>query len=115
MTRLPSSRLTAVGLVLVLAGFLLIGTAWWQTALRDTVAFQLPYLVSAGLTGVSLVLLGATALNIDARRRDAMDRHRQLERLTAIVTLVAAELAPGAELPAEATAATGREREVADA
>src|SRR5688500_13142031 len=47
-----------VGLFLTLVGFGLIAFAWGKTAGVLDVALQVPYLVSAGLTGLGLIMLG---------------------------------------------------------
>jgi hypothetical protein len=73
------------GLVLVGAGFTAIGIAWGKVAGEIQVALQLPYLVSGGLTGVGLIVIGATVLNIAVKRRDAARRTRQLEQLAEIL------------------------------
>lgn len=95
--RPTSPLLTYGGLALAVAGFGLIALAWVQTATRDTVSFQIPWLVSAGLSGLGLIVLGATAINIAAKRHEGALRARQLEQLTAIVRAVAREIAPDAD------------------
>jgi hypothetical protein len=101
--RLPGAQLRAVrrslarwgwsssaplyaGMAVVAVGFALIGFAWAKIAGLLAVALQMPYLVSAGFTGLALVMVGLVIVAIAARRRDAADRTRQLERLTSILT-----------------------------
>lgn len=88
--RLPFLRSTSAfwiyaGLVLIGAGFTAIGITWGKVAAELQVALQLPYLVSGGLTGVGLIITGATMLNIAVKRRDAAKRTRQLEQLAQIL------------------------------
>ena len=71
-----------VGVAVALAGFVLIAFAWSKVAgIADNVALQLPYLVSGGLTGLGLVMVGVTIVNIAAKRRDAQLRQQQTELL----------------------------------
>jgi len=71
-----------VGVAVALAGFVLIAFAWSKVAgIADNVALQLPYLVSGGLTGLGLVMVGVTIVNIAAKRRDTQLRQQQTELL----------------------------------
>jgi hypothetical protein len=73
------------GLLVAAVGFVLITIAWGDVAGESLVYRQLPYLVSAGLSGLGLVLVGLTLINIGARQRDAIDRDRQVAQLVAIL------------------------------
>jgi hypothetical protein len=70
-----------IGLLLTAAGFGLIAFTWGKTAALVNVAEQIPYLVSGGLSGVGLILLGLLVVNLSVKRREALDRARQLEEL----------------------------------
>ncbi len=70
-----------LGLFIALVGFGLIIFAWSKTAGTLDVSLQVPYLVSAGLTGVGLILVGLLVVSLSARQREAADRERQLEEL----------------------------------
>lgn len=71
-----------VGVGVAIAGFVLIAFAWSKVAgIADNVALQLPYLVSGGLTGLGLVMVGVTIVNVAAKRRDAQLRQQQTELL----------------------------------
>ena len=88
--RFPFLRSTSpfwiyAGLILVGAGFTAIGITWGKVAGELQVALQLPYLVSGGLTGLGLIIVGATMLNLAVKRRDAAKRTRQLEQLAEIL------------------------------
>ena len=68
---------TYLGIAVALAGFVAIVVAWSRTAAETNVALQVPYLISAGLTGLGLVMVGVTVVNIAAKRRDAALREQQ--------------------------------------
>ena len=59
-----------LGLGLVALGFLSIGLGYNGAAGTIAVAAQLPYLVSGGLIGLSLVVLGGALLIVQAGRED---------------------------------------------
>lgn len=77
-----SPVLTYVGALVAAVGFALIGIAWAKVAGLLVVGLQLPYVVSAGFTGMGLVMLGLVLVNIAARRQDAAERARQMRVLT---------------------------------
>jgi hypothetical protein len=77
--------LTWVGVGLAAAGVVLLIVAWGKTAGLTNVALQVPYLVSAGFTGIALVLVGLTVVNIDAKRSDAAQRTAQLGELRGLL------------------------------
>jgi hypothetical protein len=73
---------TYIGIAVAAAGFVLIAFAWGKVAgIADNVALQMPYLVSGGLTGLGLVMVGLTIVNVAAKRRDALLRQQQIELL----------------------------------
>ena len=74
-----------MGLGLAGIGFVLIGIAWAQVAGETQVYLQLPYLASAGLTGLGLIMVGMTLINVAAKRRDAAERERQIDQLVSIL------------------------------
>lgn len=74
-----------IGIAVAAIGFILIAVGWGQVAGESQVYRQLPYLVSAALVGLGLVLLGLTVLNIASRQRDGLDRDRQIAALVAII------------------------------
>ena len=84
-TRGGSPVLTYIGIGVAVVGFLLILLAWGQVAGETQVYLQVPYLVSAGLTGVGLVMVGLTIVNVAAKQRDAADRDRQIDQLVSIL------------------------------
>jgi hypothetical protein len=82
----PSSMVpTYVGIVVVAVGFALIAIGWAKVAALTNVALQLPYLVSAGITGLALVMCGLIIVNVAAKRQDAAERARQMQQLTGVL------------------------------
>ena len=78
---------TYIGIAVAAAGFVLIAFAWGKVAgIADNVALQLPYLVSGGLTGLGLVMVGVTIVNVAAKRRDAQLRQQQTQLLADALT-----------------------------
>jgi len=79
----PASLIpTFVGVVVAAAGFALIGYAWAKVAGLVDVWKQMPYVVSAGLPGLGLVMTGLVIVNVSARRQDGAARARQMATLT---------------------------------
>ncbi len=70
------------GLVIVAAGFGLLAYTWSQTAALVNVALQVPFLVSGGLIGLGLILVGLVVISLAVRRREALERRRQLEEVS---------------------------------
>ena len=78
----PSSTIpTYAGVVIALIGFALIGYGWAKVAGETEVWKQMPYLLSAGLPGLGLVMTGLVFINVSARRQDAASRARQTAML----------------------------------
>jgi len=79
----PASHLpTYLGVLIALIGFALIGIAWAKVAGEIDVWRQMPYLLSAGLPGLGLVMTGLVVINVSARRQDGAARARQMDTLT---------------------------------
>jgi hypothetical protein len=82
----PSSpALTWTGLAITAIGFAVIAFSWGKVAGLLDVSLQMPYVVSGGLTGLALVMVGMTAVNVAARRQDAAERAREVESLQAVL------------------------------
>jgi hypothetical protein len=73
---------TLIGVAVAAIGFALIGIAWAKVAGLTQVWQQMPYLLSAGLPGLGLVMTGLVVINVSARRQDGAARARQMETLT---------------------------------
>ena len=74
-----------IGIGLVMTGFALIVFGWSKVAGLDSVPMQIPYLLSAGMIGLGIVLVGLTAVILGALYTAEAERARQLERLANLV------------------------------
>lgn len=72
---------TWCGLGLCVAGVVLLVIAWVQTANKTAVALQIPYVVSAGFTGLGLVTVGVAVISTAAKHREARRRQAQAAEL----------------------------------
>ena len=86
---------TWAGVLVTLAGVALLIVAWDKTSTTLEVGRQIPWLISAGFTGVCLVVLGLTVINLTAKHADGAERRRQLSELRALI----AELRDDEEAP----------------
>ena len=82
-----------LGVLLCLAGFVLIFLGWNGAASVDSVTAQFPYLISGGVAGLGLIVLGAILISVDIRRDDG----RCVEEMLAEVRDALARLAPPVE------------------
>ena len=87
---------TYLGIAVAAVGFVLILVAWGQTAGEANVALQMPYLISGGLVGLGLVMVGVTVVNVAAKRRDALLREQQTGLLADALRELSAALDPDA-------------------
>lgn len=107
MTNTPA--LTHIGIALTAGGFALIAFTWGKVAALTSVALQLPYLVSGGLTALGLIMAGVTLVNVQAKRNDAATRDRHMQQLTEVLAEIRALLrsedvaAPAAQARNEVT------------
>jgi len=72
-----------LGLAVCLAGFAGIWLGWNGAASYDRVEAQLPYVISGGLGGLGLVVVGAALVLADAHRQDRADLEATLRELAA--------------------------------
>jgi hypothetical protein len=72
-----------LGIAFVTAGFAVVGLGWNRMAQVTCVDCQLPYLLSAGATGIGLVVLGVGLLVIAQIRAERLRLADHLERLRA--------------------------------
>lgn len=71
--RLPDDhrdRLLTLGVASIGIGFAMIGLAWNGAAGKDTIQEQFPYILSGGIGGLGLLLVGACLIVLQAFRRD---------------------------------------------
>ena len=71
-----------VGLLLIALGLATIGIAYNAVASQTSLLAQMPYLVSGGLVGVSLVIVGAAVLVVQGAREDRALLEAKLDALT---------------------------------
>lgn len=83
-----------VGIVLLVVGGVLITLGWDGAASLDYVQGQFPYLLSASVPGLALIIIGMSILVLAMVRRDAQERGAQLERLSASITELASIVGP---------------------
>jgi hypothetical protein len=77
------------GLGLVALGFAVLAYTWGQVAAEVLVAKQLPYVVSGGLSGLGLVVVGTAVLTAQVWYTDNQRQRRELERIDAMVRSLA--------------------------
>lgn len=70
-----------LGLTFCLFGFIAIFLGWNGAASYDRVPAQFPWLISGGITGLSLVVIGAAMLVVENNRRDQAALRATLEEL----------------------------------
>jgi hypothetical protein len=92
-----------VGVVLVAAGVVLLFVAWAKTAGLTNVSLQIPYVISAGATGLGLVVVGLAVARIGAALEDAKERSRQSGELSALVAELRQILEPAPPQQTEET------------
>jgi hypothetical protein len=69
------------GLALVAIGLITIGVAYNAVASQTALLAQMPYLVSGGLIGLSLVIVGAAVLVVNSAREDRALLEAKLDEL----------------------------------
>ena len=67
----------------VLGGLGLIAAAYWGTAGRGLVVFQLPFVLSGALAGVAVVGIGLGLLSIHFDRVESIEERRELAEVQA--------------------------------
>ena len=72
---------TYIGMLLTLAGGVLLVVAWSKTAALTNVGLQMPFVISAGCTALGLVAVGLTIVNVAAKNEDSVKRRAQLSEL----------------------------------
>jgi hypothetical protein len=92
--------LTVLGIVLIAGGCVLLGVGWGLAAGQVLVSEQIPYLLSAALPGVGLVIVGVGLVVVGARESDARARQRQSDELLTLLGLLRDEIAAGRDRPA---------------
>lgn len=91
-----------LGVGLCLLGFVAIFFGWNGAASSNFVPAQFPYLISGGIAGLAVVVVGAAMIIVQNQRVDRARIEAALERLA-----VAAERQSGGALPGQQQAAAG--------
>lgn len=80
--KIPWERFGAkLGVGFALAGFVLIFLGWNGAASSDRVPSQFPYLISGGLAGLCLVVIGAALIIAETGRDDVQQLRTEIEEL----------------------------------
>jgi hypothetical protein len=87
-----SSYAVLAGVAILMVGLGLIGYTWGRVAGLLLIPLQLPYVISGGLTGLGLVLVGMTIVNVTVRQQDGARRDERVEQLSSILRALAASL-----------------------
>lgn len=86
LARDPALPGIAMGLGLALAGCLLAVFSGFSAVGVQAVALQTPYLVSGGLGGIALVVVGVMLAAIQVQRRDDVDATGEMGQVTSSLT-----------------------------
>jgi hypothetical protein len=97
-----------LGIVYCVAGFFLIFLGWNGAASNDRVEAQLPYVVSGGIAGLALVVLGAALIVAHSLRTDRVELKAAIEDLRRSIDVGGSSAAGAATVPS-AAAVGGRE------
>jgi hypothetical protein len=72
---------TYLGIGLIVGGFILLAVCWGKIAGLTAVGLQMPFLASAGMTGLGLIVTGIAVVGVASREKDAALRRAQLSEL----------------------------------
>ncbi|MDP9183555.1 MAG: hypothetical protein M3P04_12360 [Actinomycetota bacterium] len=90
-----------LGLLIIALGLVVIGVAYNAVASQTALLAQMPYVVSGGLTGLALVIVGAAVLVVSGAREDRAMLEAKLDQLTD--ALLTATGGTRAALPSDAS------------
>jgi hypothetical protein len=80
--KIPWERFGAkLGIGFALAGFVFVFLGWNGAASSDRVPSQFPYLISGGVAGLCLVIIGAALIIAETGREDRERLYREIEEL----------------------------------
>ena len=84
------------GIGLAALGFLVLFLGWNGAASYDRVPAQIPYVISGGMVGLSIVVLGGAMLIVNAQRQDRAAMLNSLAELKEAVERLSLSAAAGA-------------------
>jgi len=99
---------TIAGLTTVLGGGVVLFLGWWGMAGKACLDCQLPYIVSGGLAGTSLIVFGSTLLILAGLRAERIKAEARTQELIQVMgrlgtALTAGESAEGLVLAGKST------------
>jgi hypothetical protein len=74
-----------LGIVYCIAGFFLIFLGWNGAASHDREAAQIPYVISGGIAGLGLVVVGAALIVAHSLRTDRIELRGSIDDLRAAI------------------------------
>lgn len=74
-----------LGVLLCVIGFIAIFVGWNGSASHNVIMAQFPYLISGGIAGLAIVVVGAAMLIVQSAREDRARLEATLERVIAAV------------------------------
>ncbi|GAB2753142.1 hypothetical protein GCM10027020_01390 [Nocardioides salsibiostraticola] len=93
-----------LGVLLCLLGFAAIFFGWNGAASKNVSMAQFPFLISGGVTGIAIVIIGAAMLIIQNAREDRARIEAILERVAVAVEASSAASGRGGNAPAHSGA-----------
>jgi hypothetical protein len=91
-----------LGVLLCLIGFVTLFLGWNGAASKNVIMAQFPFLISGGLAGLAIVVIGAAMLIVQNAREDRARLEATLERL-----ITAVEHSSGGAAPRRASVSDG--------
>jgi hypothetical protein len=84
----PSRLPLYLGVMLLVAGWVVLIVGWYQAGQQDLETGQIPYVISGGFGGFGLIIMGVIGILVDVvrqaetkLRRSADELHRRMEDL----------------------------------
>jgi hypothetical protein len=106
MTKHWSKLGSVLGIVYCVAGFFLIFLGWNGAASNDNEPAQIPYIISGGIGGLGLVVLGSALIVVHSLRADRVELVGAIDDLRDAITEAGAD--DGAEVGQDESLAAHR-------